>query len=322
MYNNIISLENLCRAWKEFVRGKKFKKDMAEFSLNLSRNIFKLHQDLENKTYKHGGYKSFSLRDPKPRDIHKASVRDRLLHRAVHRILYPYFERLFVYDSYSSRNFKGTHKAINRFRKLFRKMSKSNSRTCWVLKCDIRKFFASIDHRVLLDIFKNYVADEDVCWLIDKIVGSFHSFENNKGLPLGNLTSQLLANIYMNKFDQYMKHQLKIKYYVRYADDFVILSDDKNYLSNLIFQISDFLSKELKLQLHPDKVSIKTFSSGIDFLGWISFPDYRILRTSTKKRMLKRLKQHPTQETISSYLGLIKHGNEYKIREKIVNNIN
>ena len=135
-----------------------------------------------------------------------------------------------------------------------------------------------------------------------------------KGLPLGNLTSQLLVNVYMNEFDQFTKRELKVKYYIRYADDFVILSENKNYLENLLLKISDFLEKELKLQLHPDKVFIKTIASGVDFLGWVHFPKHRVLRTTTKRKMFKRLGENPKEESKRSYLGMLKHGNGYKLK--------
>ncbi|HCY18108.1 TPA: hypothetical protein DHT42_02855 [Candidatus Nomurabacteria bacterium] len=136
-------------------------------------------------------------------------------------------------------------------------------------------------------------------------------------MPLGNLTSQLLVNVYMNEFDQFVKHKLRVKYYIRYADDFVVLSDSKNYLENLLPKINDFLNESLKLSLHPDKVFIKTIASGVDFLGWVHFPKHRVLRTTTKRRMLKKLKDNPKNETLQSYLGLLKHGNAYKLSKII-----
>jgi RNA-directed DNA polymerase len=155
--------------------------------------------------------------------------------------------------------------------------------------------------------------------LLKTVIQSFYSTQPDKGLPLGNLTSQLLVNIYMNEFDQYMKHKLKVKYYIRYADDFVILSEDKIYLESLILKISDFLENNLKLSLHPGKLYIKTYASGVDFLGWVHFPDHRILRTTTKRRMLKKLSTNPSQESQASYLGFLKHGNAYKIQGKLEN---
>lgn len=318
-YENMISVENLLSAWEEFVKGKRRKKDVQEFSFNLMDNILSLHSDLKTLTYVHGDYEAFNISDPKPRNIHKAGVRDRLLHHAVHRMLYPFFDRRFVSDSYSSRKEKGMHKAINRFRRFGWTVSKNNTKTCWVLKCDIKKFFASIDQRVLLKILKERIPDKNVLWLLERIIQSFYSTEPGRGLPLGNLTSQLLVNIYMNEFDQFVKHELKTDYYIRYADDFVFLSRDKRWLEAIISEIERFLSVELKLSLHPKKVFIKTLASGVDFLGWIHFPDHRVLRTSTKRRAARALNEGEVkEETLQSYLGLMSHGNTYKFKQQIL----
>jgi RNA-directed DNA polymerase len=318
MFETIISLENLCVAWQEFVVGKKTKKDVAEFSLNLSCNLYALHEDLRNKLYEHGTYHAFRISDPKPRDIHKATVRDRVLHHAIYRVLYPYFDRKFVSDVYSCRDEKGVHRAMRRFQGFARKASRNNTRTCWVLKCDIRKFFASIDQATLMRIVSGHIPDRDIVWLLQKVVDSFENAPG-KGLPLGNLTSQLLVNVYMNEFDRFVKHGLREKYYVRYADDFVFLAEDRRHLENLIPKISDFLEKELKLSLHPRKVKIATWASGVDFLGWVCFPDHKVLRTTTKRRMLKRTAQNPSGPTVNSHLGALKHGNAKKIEREIKN---
>ena len=281
-------------------------------------NILILHEKLKNKTYRHGSYHAFKINDPKPRDIHKATVRDRIVHHAIYRILYPYFDKKFIYDSYSCRIDKGTHRAMNRFQVFGRKVSRNNTQTAWVLKGDIKKFFATIDHKILKSILEKHIVDNDILWLLGQIIDSFNT--ENKisiGLPLGNVTSQLLINVYMNEFDQFVKRRLKIKYYVRYADDFVVLHRDKRYLENLILKISQYFEKQLKLFLHPDKVFIKTLASGVDFLGWVHFPHHRILRTATKRRMFRRLKQKHTKETLASYLGMLKHGNGYKIVKRI-----
>ena len=317
-FDEIISVENLLEAWKEFIKGKKQKKDVQIFQMRFMNNILSLHGDLLNHTYKHGGYQAFKINDPKPRDIHKAKVRDRLLHHAIYRKSYPFFDRTFIADSYSCRLNKGTHKSVNRFRKFAHIVSKNNTRTCWILKCDIRKFFANIDHDVLLEILAQYVPAKNTLWLLQEVIGSFNAErKTNVGLPLGNLTSQLFVNIYMNEFDQYIKHKLKVKHYIRYADDFVIFSGDKEYLKNIISEIADFLGEELKLELHPNKIFIKTFNSGVDFLGWVSFSDHRVLRTATKRRMLRRIKENPNTETLNSYLGLLKHGNAKKLESEI-----
>ena len=318
MFNTIISVENLLEAWKDFLKGKRNKKDVQEFQYRFMDNIFSLHSDLKNKTYIHGGYHAFNISDPKPRNIHKASVRDRLLHHAIYRILYLFFDKTFISDSFSCRLNKGTHRAINRFRTFAYKVSKNHTKTCWVLKCDIRKFFASVDQAKLIEIIKDYIPDKDITRLISEIVSSFSSIRIGVGLPLGNLTSQLLVNIYMNKFDHFMKHKLKAKYYIRYADDFVIFSQDRKWLADLIPKIQTFLSNKLRLQLHPKKISIKTIASGVDYLGWVHFPDHRVLRTVTKRRMFKNIKAKQSKiETVQSYLGLLKHGNTKRLSEQI-----
>jgi retron-type reverse transcriptase len=314
-FEDLISIDNLLSAWQEFIKGKRSKKDVQVFSFNLMDNILQLHYDLKNSTYKHGGYECFKISDPKPRIIHKASVRDRLLHHAVYRILYPFFDKTFIADSFSCRNNKGTHKAIGRFRDFAYIVSKNNKKTCWILKCDIKKFFASIDQNTLINILQEYIPDKDIFSLLKEIIFSFKP----NGLPLGNLTSQLFANVYLNELDRFTKHKLKAKYYIRYADDFVVLSEDKTYLENMILEIRRFLENELKLNLHPDKVFIKTLYSGVDFLGWVNFADHRILRNKTKKKMLKKIKKNPSTETLNSYFGLLKHGNTEKLQSEIFN---
>mgnify|MGYP001586686382 FL=1 len=268
MFEEIISMENLLEAWREFLRGKRGRADVQEFSLLLMDNLFVLHRNLANRTYRHGVYQAFNISDPKPRNIHKASVRDRLLHHAIYRVLYPYFDRKFIADSFSCRIGKGTHKALARFRTFAYKASSNNTKTCWILKCDIQKFFASIDHNILKMILAKHIADRDILWLLGQVIDSFSSVAGQDvGLPLSNLTSQLLVNIYMNEFDQFVKHKLKARYYIRYADDFVVFSRDKRWLERVLPRIRDFLRGELQLELHPDKISIKTLASGVDFLG-------------------------------------------------------
>ena len=286
--------------------------------MRLMDNILALHQDLAERKYKHGGYRAFNISDPKPRNIHKASVRDRLLHHAIYRILYPFFAKIFIADSYSCQIEKGTHRALNRFREFGYQVSKNNTKTCWVLKGDIRKFFANIDHEVLLLILRKYIPNCDLSQLLAEIVKSFLSQRSGIGLPLGNLTSQLFVNIYMNEFDRFVKHKLKAQYYIRYADYFVILSENKSELCNLVLKIRNFLQDKLRLELHPDKVFIKTIASGIDFLGWAHFPDHRVLRTATKRRMLKRTRENSAPEVVNSYLGLLKHGNTYKLQKAVL----
>jgi retron-type reverse transcriptase len=334
LFDEIISAENLFLAWDKFKNGKRNKKDVQLFEWNLEENIFKLHRDLKNKIYKHGAYHSFKIRDPKLRDIHKAQVRDRILHHAIFQVLNPIFEPGFISASFSCREGYGTHKGVQYLQDTLRKATQNGRVSCFALKCDIKKFFDTIDHDILIEILEKRIchsresgnpefgtwipgqARNDNMDLLKKVINSFSA-----GLPLGNLTSQLFANVYLNELDQFAKHKLKIKYYIRYADDFVVFSQDKEYFENLIPIISEFLKSELKLTLHPNKVFIKTLSSGVDFLGWVNFYNHRILRKTTKRRMLKRIEGSPKPKTLNSYLGLLKHGNTKKVRDKIVGTI-
>jgi len=301
------------------VRGKRNRADVQDFGRHLMQNVLALHRELAGDAYQHGGYHHFKIADPKPRDIHKASVRDRLVHHALYRKLYPFFDRTFIADSYSCRLEKGTHKAMNRFRAFARQVSKNDTRTCWVLKCDVKKFFVSIDHETLIHILRTHISDERLLVLLANIIGSFCATPGvaQRGLTLGILTSQLLVNIYMNEFDQFMKHTLKARQYVRYADDFVLLSDDKHYLLKTLPYMEVFLRDQLKLEMHPGKVSIETLASGVDFLGWVHFPDHRVLRTATKRRMLKAVGGNPKEETALSYRGMLSYGNAHKLSRLI-----
>ncbi|KKQ89665.1 MAG: hypothetical protein UT11_C0021G0001, partial [Berkelbacteria bacterium GW2011_GWA2_38_9] len=307
-FKDIISIDNLLLSWQEFIKGKRLKSDVLIFQDNLIDNILALYRDLSNFTYRHSSYQSFNISDPKPRIIHKATVRDRLVHRAIYQKLYPFFDRTFISDSYSCRIGKGTYKALDQFRKYANKVSQNNTKTCWVLQCDIRKFFASVDHQNLFDILTRYIPDQNILKLLKEVIGSFNT-QPGIGLPLGNLTSQLLANVYLNEFDHFAKHKLKAQFYIRYADDFVVLSDDKLWLNQIIPVVQRFLQDQLKLTLHPNKVTINTLTSGIDFLGYVTLPHCWILRTKTKRRMLRRV----NQENIESYRGLLKHCDGHKL---------
>jgi retron-type reverse transcriptase len=273
---------------------------------------------LRNKTYCHGAYQAFNISDPKPRNIHKAIVRDRLLHHLLYQETYQYFDQHFISDSYSCRVDKGMHRAMYRFAEFSGQVSRNDQRTVWILKCDIRRFFASIDHQILKDILTKYISDKDLLWLFGQVIDSFNTPGMlGVGLPLGNLTSQLLVNVYMNEFDQFVKRNLKKRHYIRYADDFVFLSDDREELVALRPKLETFLAESLKLSLHPRKTFIQTLASGVDFLGWVQFSEHRVLRTVTKHRMLKKLKQNNGPETKVAYLAMLKHGNAYKLSKRV-----
>lgn len=324
MFDKITNLNNLFPAYHEFRRGKRSKPDVQEFERHLEDNIFQLHEDLVFGRYRHGLYHRFHIFDPKHRVIHKANVRDRLVHHAIYRILSPIFEHSFIFDSYSCRIGKGTHTAVRRLEKFTRKVSKNYTKSCWALKLDIKKSFDSINHQILLNTLSQKISCPKTNNLLAEIVRSYNSChcERNavkrskpaglppdsrdcfvaslrsaprndtrerelKGIPIGNLTSQLFANVYMDAFDHFIKEKLHIKYYLRYTDDFVIIHQDQNQLKQLIQPIQIWLKQHRELKLHPNKIILRKLSQGIDFLGYIVLPHYCVLRTKTKRRMLR-----------------------------------
>lgn len=315
-FYHIISTSNLLSAWKEFKRCKTKKFDIQKFDFNLEKNILDLHFSLRRKTYTNEPYVPFYVYDPKRRHIHKAEVRDRVVHQAIFRQLYHIYDPFFIYDSYSCRINKGTHSGVNRLETFLRRETKNYTKNAWVLKCDISKFFDSIDHKILQNILFKKIESLDTKWLIKNIIESFSKTEG-KGLPLGNVTSQLFSNIYMNEFDQYVKHKLKVKYYIRYCDDFVFVSEKREHLLSFIPKISEFLEQKLKLKLHPKKVELKKVLQGIDFLGYVILPHYKVLRTNTKKRILRRAKENLSEESKNSYLGVLSHCKGYKIVKQL-----
>lgn len=300
---------------------------MAIFELRLEEHLFSLHERLLRGAWVHDQYGETRIADPKPRIIHIASVRDRVLYQAVYQQLYQVFDKTFIHDSYASRGEKGTHAGVERFEVFVRKVSANHTTRAFVLKCDIRKFFDGIDHGLLFSLISKRIVEERLLILIYQIISSFEVV-SGRGLPLGNVTSQLFANIYLNELDQFIKHTLKVKYYIRYCDDFVILDARHSVLEATTTAVRDFLRHKLSLELHPQKVEIRKISQGTDFLGYVSLPHYRILRTRTKRRMFKRLNTlaksiNSTEEfesvlpVVSSYLGALSHCRSGKLRKVI-----
>lgn len=333
----MVSMENLLNAWDKFKKGKRNKIDVQIFERYLEDNLFQLHQDLIHKRYKHANYTSFYIRDPKVRHIHRAEVRDRVVHHAIFQCLNPIFEPTFISDSYSCRQEKGAHKAVKQFGVFARKVEQTYGH-CFVLKCDIRKFFPTIDHQLLLNIISQRIKDDDVLWLVKVIINSFSSefsskIDGNKGTPIGNLTSQLFTNIYMNEFDQYIKNFLKVKYYIRYTDDFVIIHHDRNYLLNIKNEVSDFLKTKLQLSLHPKKIQMRKYKQGTDFLGYVTLPKAKVPRTKVKRRIFKKLKLYSQQfkegkiteekllQFVNSYFGVLSHANAYELEQELLHKL-
>lgn len=335
LFPSISQTEPLFRAWDGFRKGKGGRKDVQEFERNVEQHILALGRDLRDGTYRHGAYHPFTICDPKPRSIQKALVRDRVIHHAVFAALNPVFEPTLFAHSYSCRKGKGTHRAVNTLNTWLRAVSHNSHRPCFALQCDIRKFFASVSHAVLIDILRRRVKDSRVISLLQEIIGSFQSGHLTPtgpvGLPIGNLTSQLFANVYLNELDVYLKHDLRVRHYVRYTDDFAIVSNNRQELERLIAPIRLFLQGQLLLDLHPRKVKIRMFRQGIDFLGYVLLPHHRVLRTATKRRMYRKMRERISaqkagrlsaegvEQSLQSYLGVLSHANSFHLSQDLQN---
>ncbi len=280
-YDDVVTFPNILEAWNDFVSGKRKREDVNVFALHLVDNLLTLFEELKNGTYLHDSYEGYVICDPKKRFIHKATVRDRMVHRLLYNALYSYFDNRYIYDSYSCRVGKGTHKAQSRFRHFVNVVSKNYTKQCYVLKFDIKKYFESVDTGILKSILTWHIEDERLKSLISIVIDSFP-----KGLPLGNLTSQLFINIYLHELDWYCKQKPKCRHYLRYADDIIIVYGDKEYLEKLYQNIAFFVSNELHLQTHKKVVS--SIYSGIDILGLVFFQKHERLRRSTERRKKKR----------------------------------
>ena len=330
----MVSIENLFLSWDYFKQNKRRRKDIQHFERNLEDFIFDLHKDLVSSHYKHSPYEKFYVFDPKERSISKASVKDRLVHQMVYSTLTEVFDKTFIFYSFPCRRGKGTHAGIEELHKILRKVSLNGARPCFALKMDIKRFFDSIDHQTLKFLIRKKVKDDKLLKLVDLIIDSFmikKTQRGNIGLPLGNVTSQLFANIYLHELDDFVKQKLHQKYYLRYSDDFIIISHQKSELTALIPIIQNFLKETLFLELHPKKIIIKKLSQGIDFLGSIIFLKHRLLHTSTIKRLKRRLKKNyfkylnneieasHMDQCLQSYLGILSHTNQYELAQTLKN---
>jgi len=315
-FDYITSAENLFVAWERFRRGKRGRADVQAFEPHLEANIFDLSDRLRRGQYRHSPYQPFTIHDPKQRQINKATVVDRLVHQAVVQVIEPLYERGFIYDSYSCRVGKGTHVAIDRLRTFLRRASRNDAQTVYALKLDIRKFFANVDHDILIGLLKRKIVDPDTINLMREIIDSFSS-DAGRGIPLGNLTSQLFANIYLHELDWHIKQQIRFDYYLRYCDDFIFVSTNREALLEQIEPIQDFLTTYLRLQIHPDKIHLRSWQQGIDFLGYVLKPDCTLVRTKTRLRMLSRLEE----TNLTSYLGVCSHADSFELQLSLHNNL-
>lgn len=285
---------------------------MQEFEFRLEDNLFALNRELGSGRYRHGPYRQFRLYDPKPRLISKATVRDRLVHRAIYRKLCMLFDPTFIFESYAARNEKGTHAGFRRLVTLSRKVSRNYTRPCWALKCDIRKFFDSIDHHRLRHFLAERIADQELLELLRLTISSF-SISPSKGMPLGNLTSQLFANIYLDPLDKFIKRRLRAAYYLRYADDLLLLAATPSELLGFFVELQRFVREELSLSIHPEKIQLRKLRWGIDFVGYVAYPGYQLPRHRTLKRIKRRAIEWSQSDSgrlraaIPSYLGYLQH---------------
>ena len=341
LFQRICSFENLLNAAQKAQRSKRFRVEVARFNFHREKELYRLQEDLRTRTYRPGEYREFYIYEPKLRKISAAPYRDRVVHHALCNVIEPIFDRTFIFDSYACRKGKGTHKAVNRFTEFSRKKN-------YVLKCDIRKYFPSIDHSLLKTLFRRKIRDAQTLWLMDLIVDSsnpqesiHHYFEGDdlltslnrrRGIPIGNLTSQFFANIYLNGFDHFVKEDLKCRYYIRYVDDFVVLDNDKARLHQVKAEIENYLAR-LRLKLHPDKCQVFPVKTGTDFLGYQVFPTHRRLRPSSVRRARRRLHRlsrdyesgkifwSDVNHSVQSWLGHVKHADTYGLRRSLFSDI-
>lgn len=339
IFKEICSIENLNLAFQKARKNKSKKLYVIEFEKDKEGNIKSLQEELIYKIYKPIRLKKFVIRDPKTRIIHASLFRDRIVHHAIVNILEPIFEKRFIYDSFASRKNKGTHEAVQRFTSFMRKVSSSgkliknpytkNSIKGYALKADIRHYFDSMDHEVLLNLIGKKVKDNDCLNLIRKILENFEGPKKGIGLPLGNYTSQFFANVYLNELDYFVKHVLKAKYYIRYVDDFVILHKRKAFLEYCLKRINSYLLC-LKLELHPDKSEIHALRNGINFLGYRIFYNYKLLRKRNIRYFMNKfrldlqlykqgnLKKEELENKLRGWFGYAQWANTYTLRKKIL----
>lgn len=284
------------------------------FELHLEDNIFDLYEDLHNDTYKHSSYSHFQIFDNKRRDIYKAEVRDRIVHQIIYDYLILIFELDFIRDSYASRTDKGQYKAINAFCYFIKLVCGGKRDRCFVLKGDVKKYFNTINRDILLKLIRERVICDRVFEIIKSIVLSFQPIpEINAGIPLGNITSQIFANIYLNQLDKYVKDELKCRFYIRYNDDFVIVSDDSKRLEIMRDKIIAFVKTKLLLEIPLDKTSIRKVEWGVDFLGFTILPKAILLRNKTKHKIYSNI----CEKNINSYFSILDHCNSYNLKRKI-----
>jgi RNA-directed DNA polymerase len=342
LYPQIIAWHNLYTAWRRARKGKRGKVPAAAFEYHLEDNLLALHEELAHKTYQPGAYNSFYIHEPKRRLISAAPFRDRVVHHALCNIIEPIFERSFIADSYANRAGKGTHRALDRCQEYSRRFR-------YVLQCDVRQFFPSIDHAILRRQLARKIDDEDTMWLVDQILAGGRGVLSEqyemvwfagddllaavrpRGLPIGNLTSQFWANCYLNGFDHFVKRDLKCKGYVRYVDDFLLFADDKQTLHEWHGAVRERLSG-LRLTIHP-YAQPRPVSEGIPFLGFVVYPTHRRVKRRKVVHYRRKLHgllanyragemdQHTIQASIHGWLNHVQYGDTWGLRSAVLREV-
>lgn len=318
LFNKIVDIDNLYLAYRKARKGKEWQHTVQDFEKNLDDNLKIIQSMLINKTYKTSKYTTKVIYEPKQRIIYKVPFApDRIIQHAVMNVLEPIWESFFINDSYACRQNKGIHAGSKRTMRFVR-------RNDYCLKCDISKFYPSINHNILYKIIEHKIKDKDVLWLLHEII---YSIGGETNVPIGNYTSQWFGNLYMNEVDQRVKHMYKITDYIRYCDDFLLFSNDKKQLNNILKDMESYINIELKLKL--SKKDIFPTSRGVDFLGYRHFKGYILVRKSTAKRVKKRIAKLPKQykkgkitkeqykSSLASTLGWLKWANSYNLRKSL-----
>lgn len=341
LFQRMTSFPNLLQAARLASRGKRLRPNVASFALDLESELHQLRHELVSRSYRPGPYRTFLIHDKKPRYISAAPFRDRVVHHALCNIIEPIFDRSFLYDSYACRKGKGTHAAVDR-------ASSYARRYRYVLKCDVEKYFPSIDHAILLDLIAERIWDEEALWLTRTILeGSnpqpnalryfpgddlFTPFERRRGIPIGNQTSQFFANVYLDKLDYHVKQTLRVPGYVRYVDDFLLFDHDKRRLHEYRAAIEEFLV-QVRVRLHPRKCFVATVASGFTFLGYRIFPTHRRLDADNVRRFKRRLRRYhqavedgrmsdsQRKDCIRSWIAHARHANSARLRTHLLGDL-
>ncbi len=324
LFERIISFENLLKAARQAASGKKEQIRVAHFLFHLENELLGLQAELEQNIWQPGGFRVFEIREPKPRRISAADFRDRVVHHALCNILEPVFDKRLIFDTWACRKGKGSHRAVKRAQYFCRHYP-------FFLKCDIRKYFDSVDHSVLKDILRRILKDKNVLSILDKVIDNpLPGPLPGKGLPIGNLTSQHFANLYLGELDHEIKDRQGIRPYLRYMDDMLFFAKTKKELRALLVRTADFLQDRLRLALNPVATKIAPVTEGVPFLGFRIFPNLIRLNSRSLRRYRKRLRQmesaYESSKTdvdgltasIQSMIAHMSHGDTLRLRQSML----